>query len=167
MNAKLADRIAAARAAGYGSRDLAKLALPKSPMEHGSSSWKLAGRINRIEHGATPDSQDHSYLDAVLDAISRPAELSVKLSDGALELFTGLVKDAGNWSGSPLCEVTAQGRGYLTSLKRKGLLTTERDDQPGVYFATFTEAGVAFADELGLGEYLGYPYRNENAQAAS
>jgi hypothetical protein len=156
--ATLADQITTARVAGYGSRDLAKLALPKSPMEHGSSAWKLAGRINRIEHGATPDTQDYSRLGTVLDAILKPAAPSVKLSDGAMELFTSLVKDSGNWSGSPIITVTPQGRGYLTSLKRKGLLTTGEDE--GVAFAEFTEAGVAFADELGLGEYLGYPYRS-------
>jgi len=76
------------------------------------------------------------------------------LSDGGLELFTDLAEDAGNWSGQPLfggnvgCDPSD--RGWLTELKKKGLVTTFADDEDSsLSWVVFTDAGRALADKLG------------------
>lgn len=80
-----------------------------------------------------------------IPSINRLAEVSVAL-------FTDLVKDAGNWSGTPMVDISKEERGNLTQLKRAKLLSTQTDD--GIAFAYFTPEGVAYAKALGLGEYL-------------
>ena len=74
-----------------------------------------------------------------------------KLSQGALDLFLALANDAANWSGTPLVDVNEKGKGYLTDLKRKGLVTTFTDD--GDTFASFTPAGqlLAYHNDINLG----------------
>ncbi len=69
------------------------------------------------------------------------------LTTASLALFKSLVEDAPNWSGTPAAWVSAAERGNLTDLKVKGLLTTFVDN--GDPFAEFTDAGKAFAAELG------------------
>lgn len=78
----------------------------------------------------------------------------MKLTDNAKQLFTLYVKDAGNWSGTPLMggNVSLLGskedRGLVTHLKRAGLITTFNDE--GNSWIQFTDAGKAYASELGL-----------------
>ena len=67
----------------------------------------------------------------------------MQITDTSLALFLALADDAGNWSGTPMADVTAQERGNLTQLKRAGLLTTYVDE--GIPFAVFTDAGIALA----------------------
>jgi hypothetical protein len=70
------------------------------------------------------------------------------LTPASLSLFIALADDAGNWSGTPMIDVTPAERGNLTDLKTKGLLTTGEDE--GVMFAWFTDAGKALASEHGI-----------------
>ena len=78
------------------------------------------------------------------------------LTPGSLELFTTLVEDAPNWSGSPLVTVSPAERGNLTHLKKLGLLDTFVDE--GCSFVVFTDAGKALATELKLdgADYLDF-----------
>ena len=73
--------------------------------------------------------------------------MSAPITDASLALFLSLAEDAGNWSGTPLAEVTAAERGNLTQLKRAKLLVTFVDE--GCPFVSFTPAGVALAAEHG------------------
>jgi hypothetical protein len=70
----------------------------------------------------------------------------------SLELFLSLANDAANWSGIPLLggnvATDKQLRGNLTDLKKKGLLTTFKDE--GEIWVHFTEAGKALAAEHGI-----------------
>lgn len=70
----------------------------------------------------------------------------LSLTAASTELLLTLAHDAANWSGNPLVDVDPAGRGNLTDLKVKGLLTTFEDR--GDAFAIFTEAGIALALEL-------------------
>lgn len=76
----------------------------------------------------------------------------IDLSQGSIDLFTSLAKDAGNWSGVPLLdEISPAEKGHLTDLKKKGLLTTTQDeDNRKCFWVTFTDEGVAFAATLGI-----------------
>ena len=69
------------------------------------------------------------------------------LSPASLALFTELAKDNTNWNGQPMINIAANQRWNLTDLKKRGLLTTFKDE--GVAFAIFTDAGKALAKELG------------------
>ena len=64
------------------------------------------------------------------------------------KLFKELADDAGNWSGTPLLDITAAQRGNLTDLKKLGLITTFKSD--GWDFVDFTDAGKALAAEMGF-----------------
>ena len=70
------------------------------------------------------------------------------ISTDSLNLFIELASDAENWSGQPLIDITKEQRGNLSDLKKKGLITTFRDD--GCDWADFTDAGIAFAAEHGI-----------------
>jgi hypothetical protein len=79
----------------------------------------------------------------------------MNLTTASQGLFTLLAKDAGNW-GSMVptdgnVDMTAAQRGNLTQLKQAKLITTTRYD--GAAWVLFTEAGVAYAEELGI-EYV-------------
>ncbi|HZX07208.1 hypothetical protein [Kribbella sp.] len=69
----LARLLTAARAAGFTCRALAKLANPDVPLEPGTDTWKLAGRVDRLSRGgaATPD--ELRLLLPVLDGIESGA----------------------------------------------------------------------------------------------
>lgn len=93
-------------------------------------------------------------------AASRRAAAQItpeQLPANAVKLFTLYLRDAGNWSGTPLVggNVTLLGetedRGLLTYLKRAGLVTTRQDDERRqCYWLSFTEdAGFKFAATLG------------------
>lgn len=74
------------------------------------------------------------------------------LSAEALALFLAYAKDACNWSGCPCVggNVTMDqaAKGYLTALKKEGLLFTELDE--GCAWIHFTPAGKALAAEHGV-----------------
>lgn len=69
------------------------------------------------------------------------------LTEQSLALFLAYAKDAGNWSGTPPVDGnvagTAQGRGNLTQMKRRGLITTFRYD--GGAWVDFTPEGRTLA----------------------
>jgi hypothetical protein len=84
---------------------------------------------------------------------------TTEMSVGTKALFIALVKDAGNWSGSPLfggnVGNTAADKGHLTDLKRKGLVTTEQDsDNKRCHWVHFTDDGKQYAADLDLAKYL-------------
>lgn len=70
------------------------------------------------------------------------------ISKDSLNLFIALASDADNWSGQPLIDITKEQRGNLSDLKKKGLITTFRDD--GCDWADFTDEGIALAAEHGI-----------------
>ena len=78
----------------------------------------------------------------------------IKLTEASKALFIELAKDADNWGSMVPTDcnviVTSSQRGNLTQLKRQGLITTRVDEGTWVLF---TEAGVAYAAELGI-EYV-------------
>ena len=85
----------------------------------------------------------------------------ITLSEGAMRLFIDLIEDAPNWSGTPGygCNVqqTKQRDGYLTHLKKVGLLTTQYDEGVAwVYFTPLAKelAGYLVADDLLEQQYL-------------
>src|SRR5262245_54050501 len=85
-----------------------------------------------------------------------------KLTPGVLKLFTDLAEDAGNWSGTPLLggnvPTNSRTNGYLIHLKKAGLVTTfterveglRRGRERTLTWVEFTEAGAAYAKELGI-----------------
>jgi len=78
--------------------------------------------------------------------------MNIELTEASKALFLAYAKDAGNWSGTPLVGGNVGGskedRGNLTDLKKKGLITTFRDE--GCDWLSFTPAGKAYAAELGV-----------------
>jgi hypothetical protein len=74
------------------------------------------------------------------------------MTDGTRNLFFALVRDAGNWNGTPMITCDRITRGNLTDLKRRGLVTTFSDN--GAEFADFTAEGVREARRLGLADYV-------------
>lgn len=84
---------------------------------------------------------------------SREAADEAHLSDGAMGLFLRLANDAGNWSGTPLVDgLTPEEKGYLTDLKKKGLLDTEEHER-GCVFAFFSDLGYRIARASGVEIY--------------
>ena len=76
----------------------------------------------------------------------------IKITEASKEVFINYANDAGNWSGTPLVggnvNSAAKDRGYLTALKKQGLITTFYDD--GNTWLSFTKLGVAYAHSLGI-----------------
>lgn len=76
----------------------------------------------------------------------------IELTAASHETFAAYAKDAGNWNGMPLVggnvEATAEARGNLTDLKRKGLIRTFSDD--GDVFIIFTPQGYEYAAAHGI-----------------
>ena len=70
------------------------------------------------------------------------------ISKDSLNLFIALASDADNWNGQPLIDITKEQRGNLSDLKKKGLITTFRDD--GCDWADFTDDGIALAAKHGI-----------------
>ena len=60
---------------------------------------------------------------------------TIELTYASFELLRALVKDASNWSGSPMLNITKEQRGNLTNLKRNILLRTFTDE--GCEYAVF------------------------------
>ena len=73
---------------------------------------------------------------------------SMNLTPASLAVFIRHAKDAGNWNGQPMLDITKEQRGNLTDLKVKGLVTTWRDE--GIEWMQFTDSGKAFAAEYGI-----------------
>jgi len=70
------------------------------------------------------------------------------LTSASRDLFIALADAAMDWSGEPIFEGNDSERGNLTHLKKLGLVTSFVDgDCP---FVSFTEAGQAYAAELGI-----------------
>ena len=73
----------------------------------------------------------------------------IKMTKTTEALFIHLVKDAPNWSGQPIINVTAELRGNLADLKKKGLITTHVEE--GNTWCTFTAKGEQVSeDQFGL-----------------
>lgn len=76
----------------------------------------------------------------------------ITFSPGCIAFFTDLVNDAGNWSGivGLDCNISVgpTEKGYLTQLKKAGLVTTDRSE--GISWLYFTPAGIDYAKSLGL-----------------
>ncbi len=74
----------------------------------------------------------------------------LNLTPATRDLLEKLVKDAGNWGGTPMLggnfTFTAEMRGNLTHLKRAGLLTTFRSD--GCDWVNFTDLARSLYPEL-------------------
>lgn len=72
----------------------------------------------------------------------------MKLTQSSRQLFEQIVKDLTNWSGASPCfnYITAQGRGNLTDLKRKGLVTTFKVE--GEEWIKLTQAGKELAEKI-------------------
>ena len=65
------------------------------------------------------------------------------LSQGSRKLLEELANEAPNWSGSPLLpDLKKKEEGYLTDLKKKGLITTDIDE--GCVWVYFTQCGEAY-----------------------
>jgi hypothetical protein len=60
------------------------------------------------------------------------------VTKASLDLLVNLANDAGNWSGSPMLQISKEERGNLTQLKREKIVTTFKDD--GVEFVSFSLA---------------------------
>lgn len=80
---------------------------------------------------------------------------TVELTGESLALFVAFAKDSGNWGGMPMIggnvgtkESAKRDRGNITDLKRKGLITTCRDE--GCDFVCFTQLGIEFAKQIGI-----------------
>lgn len=73
---------------------------------------------------------------------------TIEITEASLALFLTLAKDAGNWNGQPLLDITKEERGNLTQLKRAGLLVTFNDS--GCDWVDFKPAGVALAASHGI-----------------
>jgi len=78
-----------------------------------------------------------------------------ELTKRSKELFIKYVKDADEWSGTPLVGGNVGGskedRGNLTDLKKAGLITTQKD--MGASWVIFTDKGREYAKELGFELY--------------
>jgi hypothetical protein len=89
-------------------------------------------------------------FEAIAGAIKNVAD--IELTEASKALFIAYAKDAGNWSGTPLVGGNVGGSkadvGNLTDLKKKGLITTFRDE--GCDWITFTPAGREYARSLGV-----------------
>jgi hypothetical protein len=72
----------------------------------------------------------------------------ITLTEKSLSLFLSLARDAKNWNGEPLLDVSKEERGNLTQLKREGLLSTFRDE--GCDWVIFSQAGSEFAAQHGI-----------------
>lgn len=96
----------------------------------------------------SPDSGLDDAPEGAPEVEARPKSKVVpSITEESHGLFLGLFDDVGNWSGTPLADVTKEQRGNLTDLKRKKLITTFNYD--GDPFATITTKGLAYAKEQG------------------
>ena len=78
-------------------------------------------------------------------AIQLDTEMMLKhnLTINSLNLFLHFAKDACNWSGTPLVDLTPSERGNLTQLKKANLVRTFESDD--CTWLEFTDSGKAAA----------------------
>lgn len=69
---------------------------------------------------------------------------AIQLKPASLALLLALIEDSGNWSNSPMVDISNEERGNLTDLKRKKLLRTFSSD--GVEFTVFLFSQVQVTD---------------------
>lgn len=83
--------------------------------------------------------------DLPTEAVASPA---ITLTPESAALLKAIVRDAGNWGGTPPTyeHITKAGRGNLTDLKRKKLVSTFRSD--GHEWIEILPAGKALAATL-------------------
>jgi hypothetical protein len=83
-----------------------------------------------------------------------PIMTTAKITPKSLALFLAYAKDAVHWSGRPCLGAnvpfTAADRGNLSQLKKAELLTTTYDEECGLAYITFTDAGKALAQQHGI-----------------
>ncbi|CAB4169592.1 hypothetical protein UFOVP1305_6 [uncultured Caudovirales phage] len=73
----------------------------------------------------------------------------MNLTSASLKLFTDQVRECRNYGGeAPQRDSSKATAGNLMDLKKKGLITT--DDDGEVLWVEITEAGKAYAAELGI-----------------
>lgn len=70
----------------------------------------------------------------------------LSLTPASFALLAALVKDAPNWSGTPMLDITKEQRGNLSDLKKNKILHTYRDE--GIDWVVF-EDGVLFIESEG------------------
>ncbi len=70
------------------------------------------------------------------------------ISEKSLALFVRFAKDASNWDGTPMIDITKEERGNLTQLKKADLVTTFRSDDWD--YVQFTALGVQLAEANGV-----------------
>jgi len=74
---------------------------------------------------------------------------TLNLSNEAINLFKEYAEDASNWSGTPLIGgnvfMNNERKGYLTDLKKKGLIITIKDE--GDAWISFTPEGIEYAQK--------------------
>ena len=75
-----------------------------------------------------------------------------EFSPGAIDLFKLIVEDAADWSGNPgpNLEFTKEEKGYLTKLKKAGVLSTVVDDAEPIVWVTFHQPAADLAKELNI-----------------
>ncbi len=72
----------------------------------------------------------------------------MNLTEKSNALFLELARDANNWGGTPMLEISNAERGNLTQLKQEGLITTFKSD--GIPWVSFTDKGLSYAKENGI-----------------
>ena len=73
-----------------------------------------------------------------------------EFSPGAIDLFKLIVADAADWSGNPgpNLDFSEEQKGYLTKLKKAGVLITQKEDD--ITWVTFKHPAIDLASELNL-----------------
>lgn len=88
---------------------------------------------------------DMTSVNANINIESNQTKMNiVALAPESYTLLLKLAHDTGNWSGTPLVDVTRAERGNLSDLKQKGLLTTFRSDN--AMFVDFAFLSVNVTD---------------------
>ena len=70
------------------------------------------------------------------------------LTPASLALFISFVKDAPDWNGQPLVDITKEQRGNLSDLKKNKLLCTVKEERCD--FVIFTDEGKELAAQHGF-----------------
>lgn len=101
---------------------------------------------HRTDADTPPEPAEVDTAEPVTEAVTEALPTG-GLTEQSLALFLAYAKDAGNWSGTPPVDGnvagTAEGRGNLTQMKQRGLITTFRYD--GGAWVDFTPEGRTLA----------------------
>ena len=116
---------------------------PFYPLEDGTRECYACG-----------DARQRADKDAKFKAIDGDLAAKVGLTRDTLHLLALFAKDAPNWSDHPYVgdnfTITPSLKGNLTDLKQKGLITTQYDEDAGMDYVTFTDAGKIVARIVGF-----------------